>query len=245
VLFGGSSPVGLCVADCSHGAAACDNFAEALCVQTRAPAEPGDEDAGVDADASASTPAARALCFARCSIGSTREKCRSVPHVACEPAPDAATPEVGYCRPICTVDRDCPDGHCDLSRASCVDALAPPPPLAFGARCDVGQLGACQGLCVDLNRQAPICSQRCVFGSADECAPGDMKGRQGACVLTTPAGSIGDTGYCAPLCDCPEDCPNATDLCDPFMDDVLERTLGRPGVCTAPELALHEPLVCE
>jgi len=202
------------------------------------------EDGGIDDDAGVESSEISALCLPRCEVGTnSASKCGSG-QIACERLGQQSSQ--GYCRPICTIDADCSTGQCDLKHGVCV-AGAPNEGFPMGRACDPldDPADLCAGLCLQIEGAPSMCSHRCVFGSSNECAMGDEEGRQGACVLTTPGGGIGDIGYCAPLCSCPEDCLDPSHVCDPFEDDVLERALGRPGVCTSVELAIHEPLVCD
>jgi hypothetical protein len=48
---------------------------------------------------------------------------------------------------------------------------------------------------------------------------------QGGCLFASPQGNLGDIGYCAELCDCPEDCADEQAVCDAFVDEALEQTL--------------------
>lgn len=102
----------------------------------------------------------------------------------------------------------------------------------------------CDSECVTLNGSSSVCSRRCVFGDASECAPASGGLRRGACAFVTPGGSIGDLGYCAELCDCADDCIESGFTCNAFDDVTLERAFGRKGVCTPPEVTAKHPLVC-
>jgi hypothetical protein len=241
--LGGSPSHAICAADCSSAPDSCDAYADSVCVPSLPDGADPAEDAGIDDDAGAERDGISALCLPRCEVGTgSASKCGSG-QSACERLAEESSH--GYCRPICTVDSDCSSGQCDLKHGICV-AAAPVQGLPMGAACEVlDDHASCTGLCLEIEAAPSMCSHRCVFGSSNECAMGDEQGRQGACVLTTPGGGIGDIGYCAPLCSCPDDCPDSTHVCDPFEDDVLERALGRPGVCTSSELAIHEPLVCD
>jgi hypothetical protein len=251
--LGGAPPQGLCVADCSSGAGRCDAFEDAVCVDASAGAGEltGDDeaaDAGADRDADAGDvgPATTvtALCLERCTLGTTRAaKCHGLSGIACELLPNGPA-SAGYCRPLCTIDQDCPTGHCELLTGTCTEQDGGASTRNLGQSCAEGAVDTCGALCVSIDDAPPVCSHRCVFGSPEDCAPADAPGRDAACVLTTLGGGIGDVGYCAALCDCPEDCGSPTQVCDPFQDDVLESTLGRAGTCTAAALAVHEPLVC-
>jgi hypothetical protein len=194
-------------------------------------------DAGMEGGAGAPS----ALCFERCTLGGDpADKCHALEHVACSHL-QAQAGLTGYCRPICSTDQDCGAGACDRHSGACLDRDEPPDGT-FGTSCG-DEDARCQGLCIELNELASVCSHRCVFGSAAACAGSSAESR-GACVTVTQGGGIGDVGYCMPVCDCPEDCPDKTAVCDPFADATLEATLGALGTCVAPELALHEPIDC-
>jgi len=249
--LGGAPPHGLCVADCSLGAGRCDAFEDAVCVDATvagAGLASDDPDAGADVDADAGgvglDASVTALCFERCTLGTASSpKCHDQPSVACERlAPGPAN--AGYCRPLCTVDADCSTGRCDLLNGTCTPAGGAST-RNLGRACTEDTSDECGALCVSIDDAPALCSHRCVFGSPADCAPSGAPGRYAGCVLTSRGGGIGDVGYCAQLCDCPDDCGSPTQVCDPFQDDVLESTLGRSGTCTAPELALHEPLICD
>jgi hypothetical protein len=121
---------------------------------------------------------------------------------------------------------------------------APPDAPDDAASADGGSAVWCSGLCVDLGDAASVCSHRCVFGDTAECAPVSGAARRGGCLYVTPGGTVGDLGYCAEVCDCNDQCSEPTSVCDAFGDATLEAAFGRKGVCTAPELALKGPIVC-
>jgi hypothetical protein len=248
MLFGGAPPEATCVADCSSGAAACQRFAAAVCVATDAAAT------GLQAKA--------ALCFEACSLGATPEpKCHARAHMACAPI-DETVSDKAFCRPLCASDDECASAACDPVHAVCGADKAGD--RTFGLRCnpasgaltepdagtdlDAGADGSagveCAGLCVQLNDAPSLCSRRCMFGDAHECAPASGGLRRGGCVFVAKGGSVGDLGYCGELCDCTDDCVEPTFVCDPFKDASLGRAFGRKGVCTDRNLALQEPLAC-
>lgn len=240
-LFGGAPPVGTCAADC-EGSEDCERFAQAVCV----PAGPDGE----------------GLCLEGCQLGeSSASKCHGRAHVACSPLEDSASGEQGYCRPLCAIDADCEQGGCDPATGSCIAEPRRDPD--FGLRCAVGNdgdadggiepdagtrpgqsVGACTGACVELNDAPSLCSRRCMFGAAGECAPTSGGLRRGACLFVTPGGSIDDLGYCAELCDCNDDCIEPTFICDE-LPETLRSVFGRAGVCTDPALVLGRELECE
>lgn len=253
-LFGGGPPHGVCVADCSGGEARCAEFANARCV-------------GVAPEPLAS--GGPALCFESCQLGRASEpKCHDAPHVAC--APLESDDSAAFCRPLCTRDEECASGACDPAHGVCVASAVLDP--SFGQRCDPeaapepvadasaepspdagaepadaavsDELASCAGACVQLNGAPSVCSRRCVFGTTDECAPASGGLRRGGCIFASRQGGIGDLGYCAELCDCSDDCIDASFVCDAFDDNDLESAFGRKGVCTDPALVTAHVLSC-
>ena len=237
-FFGGRPVTGTCVADCSSDTAACKAFDKAVCVDTARPAgRVREDDAGVEADAGA---APSALCFEGCHVGGyAAGKCHEAPQIACEPL---GTKGAGFCRPVCSTDAECEHGACDRRSGTCIDAPTRRD-ATFGIPCDHDN-NHCDGLCIDVNEKQSLCTHRCVFGSPSSCVDPSAEARGGGCLVVTPGGGIGDIGYCMPLCECPGDCPDKSSVCDPFDDKTLKDTFGTAGVCTAPEIALHEPLEC-
>jgi hypothetical protein len=248
-FFGGAPPEGTCVADCSTGASACQHFANAVCVTT-------------DATGSFGSAPKAALCFEACSLGATSEtKCHGRTHTACAPV-EGAPAGNAFCRPLCANNDECESAACDPAHGVCTQDKATD--RTFGLRCgpvsdSAGEHDAgsdldggsdhltgpiCDGLCVQLNSAPSLCSRRCVFGGAHECAPASGGLRRGGCLFVATGGSIGDLGYCGELCDCSGDCIESSFVCDPFKDSSLERAFGRRGVCTDKSLALNEPLPC-
>jgi len=240
LLFGGGAPEGTCVADCGDDANTCDRFADAVCVATGV--TPSDAGAGT------------ALCFERCRQGSVAGgKCHDRATVGCASVDDADGGDA-FCRPLCASDEPCGGRKCHPALGVCVDEA--PVDRDFGQRCDLetgdddGDAGTpaaveCAGLCVQLNDAPVVCSRRCVFGEASECAPASGGLRRGACVFAAEGGGIGDVGYCGELCDCNADCIEPTFVCDAFDDETLEQAFGREGVCTDPQLVTTRELVCE
>jgi hypothetical protein len=228
------------VADCSHDTATCDAFENAVCVHTaRAAEQATEEDAGLEIDAGVDTSAA--FCFERCRLsGSADGKCHELEEVACEPL---GAKDTGFCRPVCSVDSQCPHGACDRRSGACVDRQ-PRTDTTFGTPCEIDR-SDCDGLCIDVNEKQSLCTHRCVFGAPGSCVDPATEGRRGGCVVVTPGGGIGDVGYCMPLCECADNCPDKTSVCDPFKDTTLEKTFGTAGVCTDKDIALNEPLECK
>ena len=245
-LFGGGPPDGVCTATCTDAADICDMYKSAICVDTSystlSPAKVGstqvdgglgDEDGGVGQE-----PTPMALCLPKCSVGGG-VTCEGE-HVGCEALDPPLTD--GYCRPLCTVNSDCPKGSCDPKRSVCVsDTLSDPSDIGTSCKPDSA---SCAGECIDLGDSFGTCAQRCVFGSASDCAPALDRLPGGACLIISPSGGVGDVGHCGQLCDCADDCAHAQAVCDPFNDATLERTLGRKGTCTSPAMSIHPSLSC-
>lgn len=230
-LFGGAGPHGVCVADCSSDASACSAFANAVCVDVSPSGAAGP-------DAGAAPHIAR--CFEACSLGDqTTPKCHGLDGVACDPLASPSGAQA-FCRPLCTTDAECGARTCDNRSGVCIQGPSSPDD-SLGLAC--GQdAGSCSGLCVDFGSGAGACSHQCIFGITNDCQ--QLSGDPGGCIFTVPGGGIGDVGYCAELCDCPSDCKNASDVCDPFNNANLEAAFGHRGVCTAPSLAINAPAVC-
>lgn len=205
-LYGGRPTQGTCVADCTDSQR-CDRYANASCVRA------GD----------------RSLCFEACQLGTgTADRCHARKQTACEPL----TGTSGYCRPICSSDADCETGHCDPKHGVCVSQGTAGEP-DFGKTCTStgdAEVASCSGLCVDVPQMFEVCSHRCVFGESSDCSL--LAGIRGGCVVATPGGSIGDVGYCAPLCDADVDCSAFGRSCDLFKEGVLEAAFGKKGACT-------------
>lgn len=244
-FFGGAPPVGVCAAECTGQPAACDAFADAVCVTVEKAPERLDADAGVDDDAGAAASAdPPALCFEGCALGTGADpKCHGLDHVGCELLSEGSSSD-GFCRPLCTTDDDCSDRSCDRRSGACVESPAVPDPT-FGRQCDPdGGALECDGLCVDLTDDYAVCSHRCVFGEPGDCT-GAPSAPRGGCLFSSEGGSIADVGFCGELCDCPEQCSASGAVCDGFTDEELVRVFGRKGVCAPEALATGEPITCK
>ncbi|MBN1609380.1 MAG: hypothetical protein JW940_22305 [Polyangiaceae bacterium] len=126
-------------------------------------------------------------------------------------------------------DSECGELRCDRLQGVCRPAEVVTPDLHFGADCDASaEEPECSGLCLELNEQYAVCSHRCTFGDASDCADGGSK-LPSACVLVSPGAALGDVGYCAELCDCNDDCASEAAICTAFHDEVLEDTFGYQG----------------
>jgi hypothetical protein len=217
--LGGGPPRGICVADCTANVDVCTRFRNARCVSsTRA----GGDD----------TPSA--VCMPACDLtaGTTANPaCASVPFSACDNLNEGT---VGFCRPFCRVDSDCPTAHCDRQVGVCIAQLTEAPSVVFGESCEPSQAD-CRGVCLDLGPTAAgtsaICSHRCTFGTHDDCSVPGTFPQTAACVYAASFSYPGDIGYCAPLCDCNDDCLASGFVCRAFSTANSQNALGRKGTC--------------
>lgn len=146
----------------------------------------------------------------------------------------------GWCFPQCGSDEECPNRRCDLARGVCVDT--PATGLELGARCTSGAECA-GGICVAVNAEGTeaFCSAPCVLGQPVGCGYGpSAQVREGGCLgprfggFTADEG-IGDSGFCAELCDVDADCVQAASrgwICN--VSSVNQRRFGRAGICGSP-----------
>jgi hypothetical protein len=145
----------------------------------------------------------------------------------------------GWCFPQCGSDEECPNRRCDLFRGVCVDT--PATGLELGARCTAS--AECSGgICVGgAASTEAFCSAPCVLGQPVGCGYGlSAEVREGGCLgprfggFTSDEG-IGDTGFCAELCDVDADCVQAASrgwICN--VNTINQRRFGRAGVCGPP-----------
>lgn len=227
-LFGGGAPSGVCVADCTEDASACDAFRGAACIDT-SPVADG--------------PGTTRLCLERCEFAGAdlEQKCHRRVDVACEEL--EGSDGEGFCRPLCSVDAECGDRRCDRRLGVCRSAELVTPDTRFGSECDAeAEEPGCVGVCLELDDALAVCSHRCVFGSADDCAALG-EDQPSACQFVSPGGTIGDIGYCGELCDCNDECTAPSAICAAFADATLENVFGHLGSC-APAGAAGEGLPC-
>ncbi|MBN2205210.1 MAG: hypothetical protein JW767_09335, partial [Thermoleophilia bacterium] len=213
-FLGGGLARGACLVDCTEGAAACDAFSNAVCVDTSPPGSEGE----------------RAFCFEGCRFGSLEQsKCEGRTDAACERL-EGGDGDEGFCRPMCAADGDCGDGRvCDPRLGACIPETSELPEFELGAACVTeSESEDCAGVCLGAAGETGVCTARCVFGSREPC--GDAAERS-ACLLTTPGGTVGDVGYCVALCDCDGDCTTSETGCVPLGDATLEAVFGARGVC--------------
>lgn len=212
--LGGGPPTGICVADCTDDVTICDAFANGTCVAA--------ERSGVGVP--------NALCMPKCDLSdgtAASMVCRTTPSSACEPLD--ATSE-GFCRPFCQFDGDCPSGHCDRQVGVCLADAPAQQPLTFGSNCDPSS-PTCDGVCLQLGTNASICSNRCVFGTATECAVDGASPLAGVCAYPASEANPGNLGYCTPLCDCNSDCVASGFVCDAFSSTATASILSHKGMC--------------
>lgn len=183
----------------------------------------------------------RAHCLEVCTIGApSADKCQGSERLACATLDSiqqrettrsmaAGTGDEGACRPLCTKDSDCSPNTCNRRTGACERAT---PGDGFGAECDpLASDPSCEGICVEVEGVA-FCSQRCWFGSAENCGDEGAEQSEGLCRFPEEsAGLIGDAGFCAVLCDTDDDCVHPGLGCVAFTDDATEAIVGRAGVC--------------
>lgn len=173
-------------------------------------------------------------------------KCLTRPDLACMSEAALGTTmftgsrQLGWCFPQCGSDEECPGRRCDLFRGVCVDT--PATGAALGEACTAGTQCA-GGICVAANAGGTeaFCSAPCVLGQPIGCGYGlSAEVREGGCLgprvngFTSEEG-IGDSGFCAELCDVDADCVQAASrgwVCN--VSTINQRRFGRAGVCGSP-----------
>lgn len=210
--LGGGPPEAVCVADCSEDPSVCDDFADSVCVLSSIELESG-----------------QAWCLPACELGVETRACEGMPYAHCDELLGGESS--GFCRPFCVFDSDCSVGSCDRGTGACV-ATAPHSTVGFGQSC-TPDLSDCAGVCTTLAPGQSICSHRCVFGEATDCNTENDSTLSAVCAYASSSGSVGDTGFCAPLCDCNDDCLASGFVCEAFSEQELASDLGHLGLCTA------------
>ncbi|HEU4580488.1 MAG TPA: hypothetical protein VFS67_19665 [Polyangiaceae bacterium] len=191
--------------------------------------------------------ATQSVCLRTCRNQDPRSlaenKCLTRPDVVCMSevalgeADFTGARQPGWCFPQCGSDEDCPGRVCDLQRGVCVDAR--PAGLSIGEACTGGTQCA-GGICVAASATEAFCSAPCVFGQPVGCGYGPSATQRDAGCLGPRFGGflssegIGDSGFCAELCDVDTDCAQASNgwVCN-LSDGVRER-FGRGGTCFPP-----------
>jgi hypothetical protein len=173
----------------------------------------------------------------------TRSDVVCMSEVALMQASFAGSRQRGWCFPQCGSDEDCPGRVCDLGRGVCVNAQ--PVGLPLGEHCE-NNMACASSLCVSVSAQGvtPVeafCSAPCVVGQPVGCGYGPSVSKRDAGCLGPRFGGflssegIGDTGFCAELCDVDADCVQSTShnwKC--IVSDGARERFGRAGVCNVP-----------
>ena len=133
------------------------------------------------------------------------------------------------CLPQCNTDDDCTTGRfCDVGLGLCVGDE--PTSKRFGEPCDPdAEVDECAGFC---DPDFGFCQEYCSLGTYPVCNSESTTNGDAACLLV-PAGdvSFGDSGQCAKLCDCTDDCPNGLECIQLEDNSGPVEFLGRPGLC--------------
>jgi len=148
--------------------------------------------------------------------------------------------QLGYCKPQCGSDAECPAGRvCHSQAGICTTAQVDAAPV--GARCSLDT--DCNGrACEDRNAEnVGTCTGPCVLGSLSGCGFGhDASPRDIACLQPAIAAGrfsegAGDAGLCRELCDVAEDCERFEDgwVCS-SLNEAAKAFFGRTGGCTPP-----------
>jgi hypothetical protein len=173
-------------------------------------------------------------------------KCLNRPELVClSPAAGGGVPfdgmrQLGYCKPQCGSDAECPAGRfCHSQAGICTTAQVQASPV--GASCTLDT--QCNGrACEDRNDEnVGTCTGPCVLGSLSGCGfAHDASPREVACLQPAVAAGrfsegAGDAGLCRELCDVAEDCERFADgwVCSELNAGAQE-FFGRPGACTPP-----------
>jgi len=146
--------------------------------------------------------------------------------------------EVGYCKPQCGSDAECPAGRfCHSQSGTCTTAQVQLAPV--GARCSLDT--QCSGrACEDRNDEnIGTCTAPCVLGALSGCGfARDASPRDVACLQPAVAAGrfsegVGDSGLCRELCDVNDDCERVADgwVCSELSAGARD-FFGRPGACT-------------
>jgi hypothetical protein len=247
LLGGGSPPKGVCSKPCTNDDTCSATSPGALCYPF------GDAgDAGYCMEGcSFGDPGVAPKCHGRpefacmpALLGSTNEPCGSN---GCEPG-EVCTDGLCHvvfaaCLPTCRGDLDCATGlHCDQTFLGGTCVAQKPVGKPLGAPCTVpgpdepaepdGCIGFCQADSAVGN--AGHCATTCGLGY--ECAWEPVTEQfGGACLyasaLTEELGSIGDFGFCAPACNCTDQCNDAALTCNLLEQGPLSGDFAGPGLC--------------
>lgn len=247
----GGPPGGLCTSACSADADCPSSF---VCTETKAGNRclPGC-DFGDDANKCAGRPELACEPYLRpsgrdcegdaeCGVGELcfTEERRTGPD-ATDGKLGTCEAVLGVCTPRCASDANCSGGRfCNRASGEC-DAVEPEG-LAFGASCDPKKK-ECAGDCVEIASSLAECEERCRIGASAGCGVDELAGSKLVCgFFAYDLGSVaadqgsGDTGVCAMLCQCNDECPG-DQLC-------LNNPVGKfAGLC-AGGLTFKDTLPC-
>jgi len=222
-LGGGGPPGGFCSLDCSG------DGGQATCAQY---------DPGATCLLASDT---QAFCFEGCTVGSQdANKCHGRSDMACNQATDSTgAPVTGddYCAPACRGDFDCKGRKCDLASGLCVDTTTGTGKLPLGSQCTPGaKVDQCTGVCIqftDGTSTYPTCSGLCTLGQLGcDQDPSSTAPPDSVCNLPISAtATVGDSGFCAQLCDCDSQCRFPGFICQTLPTAAVS-SLGRSGQCT-------------
>jgi hypothetical protein len=231
----GGPPRGLCTRACDDDPSVCQAFAD---------------------DARCASFGTRSYCVEACEYGSSlegafdAEKCHGRTEFACKPTrfdsdttcvdesdcdDDERCDSVCYrvkptCMPQCNGDSDCDSGlFCDPRTGECVSDL--PRGRGLAERCNVDtEPDVCRGTCGQIERvEGGRCDESCTLGAYPACGLVSNPPNVGCAIPVVNDAGFGDVGYCAPLCDCTDDCPSSLHCAVATF-----AYLQRPGYCKSP-----------
>ncbi len=234
-LTKGGPPRGLCTASCTGDPGSCEDYADdARCVNF----------------------GRFSYCMEACEYGSVvddafdKDKCHGRTEFACKPlledtavscetTEDCSEGEVckgtcqrdtPTCMPQCNGDFDCGSGRfCDPRTGECVRDL--PRGRRLAERCNVAaDPDPCRGSCGLIERaEGGRCDETCTLGSYPTCGVAMDPASVGCAIPVAQQATYGDMGFCAPLCDCTDDCPVGLECVVATLP-----YLQRPGFCATP-----------
>lgn len=211
--LGGGPAGGYCTAECSQDGAVCSTLdPTAGCLQLST----GDS-----------------FCIQACLAGDDGIKCGGRPDLACDTT-SASQPgaSVGFCRPICRGDSDCPGRKCDLGTGACVDEVKGDP---VGTPCDpnADTNNCASKRCITWGDGFSFCSGLCNL-SEFGCGEPERQGEAGSAICLLPRADTfapGEVGLCVQSCSCDGQCLNSDATC-------LVAPSGTPGfagACVSPD----------
>jgi hypothetical protein len=252
-------PHGMCTADCLEdadcpGNGLCITFEDeagepfGFCFEGCTPGEPGLGDPAKCHDRPDTTcryvytPTGEE-CEADADCGSADELCDTVEGL-CYLAESA-------CMPQCGSNADCPDGmFCDPDSGFCGETEPVGDP--DGTPCDPEvEEDTCFGRCITFVDEMSmpvesVCVTDCSAYWPTGCGWEDQTQPAPAiCLPRATEGSLGDQGFCYPLCDCDADCAGDR-LCYDAGEsaDLLEENFGHRAWCSPPDDTLESIAVC-